>query len=116
MVRYWDKISQEPVTLFFSMPVYNIATGLSQFDSIDKMLTSHNIPWDNMVGYASDMALVMVGKSNSVLNQFLEKQHQLFCLGCLCHLSALCCSASLKKIPVSFDNLLIDIYSKTIYV
>ena len=29
---------------------------------------------------------------------------------CLCHLAALCAAAALKKLPVSIDELLIDIY------
>ena len=61
MVRYWDKISQEPVIRFLSMPVCNITTGQSLFDAIDEAFTSINIPWENMIGYASDIASVMVG-------------------------------------------------------
>ena len=38
MVRYWDKISQEPVTQFLSMPVCNIATGQSLLYAIDEVL------------------------------------------------------------------------------
>ena len=74
MVRYLDKISQEPVTQFLSMLVCNIATGQLLFDAIDEAFTSHNIPWDIMIGYASDMASVKVCKSNSVISQFLEKK------------------------------------------
>ena len=60
-VRYWDKILEEPVTRFLSVPVCNIATGQSLCDAIDEAFTSCNIPWDNMIGYASDTASVMVG-------------------------------------------------------
>ena len=69
----------------------------------------HGVPWNTLIGYASDTASVMVGKYNSVLSRLLSKQLKLFSLGCLCHLGALCAAAGLKKLPVSLDELLIDI-------
>ena len=40
----------------------------------------------------------------------MTKQPKLFSLGCLCHLGALCAAAARKMLPVSLDNLLIDIF------
>ena len=110
MVRYWDKVEQHPVTRFLSMPVCNVATAQSLFTTIEEEFESRGIPWSNMIGYASDTASVMVGKNNSVWSRLLRKQPKLFSLGCLCHLGALCAAAALKKLPVSLDELLIDIY------
>ena len=110
MVRYWDKVAQQPVTRFLCMPVCNIATAQSLFNAIEEAFESRNIPWTNMIGYASDTASVMVGKHNSVLSRLLLKQPKLFSLGCLCHLGALCAAAALKTLPVSLDELLIDIF------
>ena len=62
-----------------------------------------------MIGYASDTASVMVGVRNSVLSIIKLKQPNVFSLGCMCHLAALCAVAGLKKLPVSLDDLLIDI-------
>ena len=63
-----------------------------------------------MIGYASDSASVMVCVRNSVLSRVRSKQPNIFILSCLCHLAALCAAAALKKLPVSIDELLIDIY------
>ena len=52
----------------------------------------------------------MVGKHNSVLSRLLGKQPKLFILGCLCHFGALCAAAAIKKLPVSLNDLLIDIF------
>ena len=92
------------------MPVCNIATGQSLFTAIEQEFDSCKIPWDNMIGFASDTASVMVGKHNSVLSRLLGKQPKLFSLGCLCHLGALCAAAAIKKLPVSLDDLFIDIF------
>ena len=60
MVRYWDKVAEQPVTRFLCMPVCNIATAQSLFTAIEQEFESRNIPWDNLIGYASDTASVMV--------------------------------------------------------
>ena len=60
-------------------------------------------PWRNMVGFASDSASVMVGKRNSVLSRVIQQQGDVFSMGCVCHLAALCATGGLKKLPVSVD-------------
>ena len=65
-----------------------------------------NIPWKNV----SNSANVMVGKRNSVLSRVINQQPDVFSMGCVCHLAALCAAASLKKLPLSIDDLLIDVY------
>ena len=62
------------------------------------------------MGKCSDTANVMVGKRNSVLSRVKQKQPGVFSLGCLCHLANLCATAALKTLPVSVDNLLIDVF------
>jgi len=89
------------------MPVCNIATAASLFAVIELEFGSHNIPWSNRIEYASDTASVLVGE---YLSRFLVKQPKLFSLGCYCHLGALCSAAALKKLLVSLDNLLVDIF------
>ena len=63
-----------------------------------------------MVEYASDSASVMVGVRNSVLSRVRSKQPKIFSLGCLYRLAALCAAAALKKLPVSIDDFLINIF------
>lgn len=110
MVRYWSEHEKQAVTRFLAMPVCNIATGETMFEVISEELDSRSIPWDHLIGYASDTASVMVGKHNSVLSRILQKRPKVFSLGFVCHLAALCATAGLKKLPVSIDTLLIDIY------
>ena len=77
------------------------------FDIIMQELETRGIPWDNLIGFASDTANVMVGKHNSVLSRILDKQSKVFRLGCVCHLAALCATAGLKQLPVSIDIFLL---------
>ena len=95
---------------FLDCPVCNIATGQPLFQALEATLQSRSIPWENVIGFASDSASVMVGIRNSVLSRVRERQPNVFSLGCVCHLAALCATAALKKLPVSIDGLLIDVY------
>ena len=90
------------VTRFLDAPVCNIATGETLFTALSQV---RNIPWSNVIGFASDSASVMVGKRNSVLSRVIQQQPSVFSMGCVCHLSALCAAAGLKKLPLSVDNL-----------
>ena len=110
MVQLWNEAARQPVTRFLAMPVCNIATAEALFDALAKELESRNIPWTNLVGYASDTASVTVGAHNSVLSRIRSTQPKVFSLGCLCHLAALYAAAALKMLPVSVDELLIDIF------
>ena len=110
LVRYWDQLQRQAVTRFLALPVCNIATAEALFKALSNEIDSRGIPWSNMIGYGSDSASVMVGAHNSVLSQIRTKQPNLFSLSCLCHLSALCAAAALKTLPVSIDELLIDIF------
>ena len=80
------------------------------FEALADVLQKRDIPWKNVVGFVSDSASVMVGRRNSVLSRVCEQQPNVFSLGCICHLAALCAAAALKKLPLSIDGLLIDVF------
>ena len=70
MVRYWNECERQVVTRFLAMPICNIATGETMFDIITQELKSRGIPWDNLIGFASDTASVNGWKA-----QFCSKSH-----------------------------------------
>ena len=110
LVRLWDENARQVVVRFLDCPVVNIATGETLFEAINKILEDRAIPWENVIGFGSDSASVMVGRRNSVLSRVRRQNPEVFSLGCVCHLAALCAAAAIKKIPVSIDGLLIDVY------
>ncbi|KAH3844597.1 hypothetical protein DPMN_086856 [Dreissena polymorpha] len=50
----------------------------------------NNIPWENVVGYSSDNAAVMIGNNNSVLSRIRGKVPNVVNIGCLCHIMSTC--------------------------
>ena len=109
-MRLWEERLGKVVTRFLDAPVCNIATGKTLFQALSAVLEARGIPWRNVIGYTSDSTSVMVGKRNSVLSRLIQKQPDVFSLGCVCHLAALCAAAGLKALPLSIDDLLIDIF------
>ena len=113
IVRLWDDKLGKVITRFLDAPACNIATGKTLFRALAVVREARGIPWINVIGFASDSASVMVGKRNSVLSRVIQQQPDVFSLGCICHLAALCAAAALKKLPLSIDDLLID-FSKVL--
>ncbi|KAI6648087.1 hypothetical protein LOD99_11896 [Oopsacas minuta] len=110
LVRYWCNRNNQAMTRFLAMPICNIATAQNLFDALSTVFEKCNLPWENVIGFASDTANVMVGARNSVLSRIGEKQPRVFGLECLCHLAHLCGAAALKSLPISVDVLLIDVF------
>ena len=48
------------------------------FDALAGVLETHQIPWRNVVGFASDSASVIVGKRNSVLSRVISSNLMFF--------------------------------------
>ena len=93
------------------MPVCNIATGETLYNPLIAVLETQYIV-ENVIGFASDSASVMVGKINrlSVLSHVITQQPDVFSMGCVCHLAVLCTAAGLKKLRLSINNLFINVY------
>ena len=72
MVRFWHVESRKPVIRFLVLPVCNVATAQSLFSVLVHQIESCTIPWTNIIGFASDVASVMVGKRNSVLSKLID--------------------------------------------
>ena len=109
-MRFWEEGLGKVVMRFLDAPVCNIATEKALLQALSEVLEARKIPWRNVIGYASDSASVMVGKRNSVLSRLTQKQPDVLSLGSVCHLAALCAAAGLNVLPLSIDDLLIDIF------
>ena len=96
---------------FLGMPVCNRATGANLFEVIDEMMKNSGIPWENVKGFSSDNASVMVGKRNSVLSRVRDvTKQQVFDIGCISHVANLCATALVKCLHEPIEDLLVDTY------
>lgn len=110
LVRVFDDNVGQVVTQFLDMPVCNRATGENLFGTLNAVFENRGLKWENVVGYCSDNASVMVGRHNSVLSRIRNHQPSVFNLGCICHLANLCAGHAVKQLPVPVNDLLVDIF------
>ena len=82
------------------------------FAAVESAFTEDALPFDNLLGFASDGANAMLGRHNSVKTRLLAKQPNLFVMHCICHVAALCAShACSDAIPNDVEQLLQDTYN-----
>ncbi|KAK4320307.1 hypothetical protein Pmani_008813 [Petrolisthes manimaculis] len=103
--------NNEPTTRFYSLiPVEEgHATGL--FASLEGTLKKDELPWDKVVGYASDGENLMQGANNSLLTRIKETAPNLFVLKCYCHTFHLVAEHASKVLSKTADQLIHNIYN-----
>ena len=62
------------------------------------------------MSFESDNCNVMKGKHKGVIALIRKKNASVMDLGCICHLTNLCNVAAMKSLPMSLDDLLVDIF------
>ena len=63
IVRFWHNQLNKVVTRFLDTPVVSITTAETLFKAMPDTMDKRNIPWTKVIGFASDSANVMVGKT-----------------------------------------------------
>ena len=90
------------------------ATAAAIFNKVDGVVTSHNIPWSNCVGFGVDNTSLNVGIRNSIYSRVILKNPACYFMGCPCHLIRnVACKASSAFSNVSgFDveDMCVDVY------
>ena len=82
------------------------------FAAVESAFTEDAVPFDNLLGFASDGANAMLGRHKSVKTRLLAKQPNQFVMHCICHVAALCAShACSDAIPNEVEQLLRDTYN-----
>ena len=86
------------------------ATGENIVQLLDAEFSVHKIPWTNCISLGADNAPVMSGKDKGVYGLLLKKNPKLFMSGCVCHLIHKAAEKGASCLPISVDQLLIDVY------
>ena len=81
------------------------------FQAISHAIERDNIPFCNIIGFASDTTNVMFGQNNSVVSRLKAKVPEVFVIRCICHTAHLCASNAYEKLPRTLEELIHDIYN-----
>lgn len=86
------------------------ATGENLCQILIQSFLEHDIPLNNMIGFAADGCNVMIGEHNSVASRLKENFPGIFILKCVCHSAHLCASEACKELPRRCEGLAREIY------
>lgn len=112
VVRYYDTETNNVKDDFFMLIKLVEADASSLYRHICEAFTSKQIPYkENLIGFASDGANVMMGEHHSVKALLLKDVPSLFIMKCICHSFHLCASYASEKLPKIVEDLTRDIYN-----
>jgi hypothetical protein len=89
-----EKKDIEECLLTLTNPVSGTAVSIT--NSIDEFFVKAGIPWENCVGFGADTCNTMLGEAGGVKAELERRHGQMFVVGCVCHLLALCASSAAK--------------------
>lgn len=99
VARYFDDKSGTVQDRFWGIIELLNCTAESIYKTICDMFIKSKVPFENLIGFASDNASVMMGRKGGVKSFLLNKCKHLYVLGCTCHSLHLCSSAAGKSFP-----------------
>lgn len=115
MVKYLDPVDNviktEMLDIIDVFQSGQGSTGENLYNLIINCLTTHNIPVNNMIGFASDAASYIMGKNNSVTSRLRDAVPGISIFKCVAHSIHLCASEAAKTLPRSCEDLLRNVYS-----
>lgn len=95
----------------FEKTADNSATAEHLFTLVSKSFQDYDIPFKNIIGFASDGCSTMMGQHNSVASRFSDKCPGIYIFKCICHSLHLCASKACKKLPRSCEDLARNVYN-----
>lgn len=97
---------------FLALIKLSAADATTIYTHIVDFFVKHNIPYkNNLIGFASDGANVMMGEHHSVMSFLKKDVPNLYIMKCICHSFHLCASYACEKIPRFVEDLTRDIYN-----
>lgn len=87
------------------------ATAEHLFNIVKASFEKHEVPFSNVVGFASDGCNTMMGCNNSVATRFRDLCPNICILKCICHSLHLCESSACKQLPRMCEDLARDVFN-----
>lgn len=111
LVRYYDSDAKKTIDKYLTLLEVKDCTAKGIFDSLSQFFQKKEIPFDNLVGFASDNASVMMGSKSGVQCLLKQKVPSLYVQGCVCHSMHLCASKACLELPNELEDLARSTYT-----
>lgn len=109
--RFYDLEIQRTQDKFLCLMEVEDCTARGIYTSLVNFFDKHGIPVENLIGFASDNASVMMGGRAGVQALLKERVPALFVQGCVCHSMHLCASNACKELPHRIEELARNVHS-----
>ncbi|XP_047474151.1 uncharacterized protein LOC125028715 [Penaeus chinensis] len=116
LVKYYDKerdcieVSMLDMIDIFQSSIVG-STGENLYELIVGCLQYHNIPLENLIGFAADGAANIMGEQNSLCSRLRASAPGITIFKCICHSLHLCASEAAKCLPRQCEDLIRNVYS-----
>lgn len=111
VTRYFDTAACSVRDRFLALMELKSSDAPTIHATLVKLLKDLRVPLENLVGFASDNASVMMGCNKGVQALLKKTNEHLFVMGCMCHSFHLCSAAAAKHIPVRVERLARNVYN-----
>lgn len=108
MVQFYDK---SLVCVFLDLLEVKDSTAVGIFTAVKECFINKRIPMDNIIGFCSDTASVMMGSKHSVSTLLKKEVPNVVVVKCACHMMHLTASNACLKLPKYIEDLCRNIYS-----
>ena len=81
------------------------------FSLITNLLSDHQIPLENLIGFAADGASNIMGEHNSLTSRLRQEAPGITIFKCACHSIHLCALSAAKTLPWKAEDLIRSIYT-----
>lgn len=99
------------VSEVLSVPVCSMSnTGENIFKLLNEELCKKGLSWNNCICFAADNCSTMTGQYKGTAAFISKENPNVFIQGCACHLIHIAAQKAAKELPVSIEDLLIDLY------
>lgn len=99
------------ITQLFDIVETVFSTAADLYNCLKTTITTKGIAFENLVGFSSDIANVMIGEPNSVFSRLRSELPAIVCMKCSCHMMHLAASKACLQLPRSVEDLLRNIGS-----
>jgi hypothetical protein len=110
-VRFFDNEAKKVKDHHFAFVELESSTAESIFNGILGLFKANNVVMNNLTGFASDNASVMMGDIKGVKSRFLDILPNLFVMPCISHSLHLCASKACTVLPSDLERLCHEIYN-----
>ncbi|XP_034946423.1 uncharacterized protein [Chelonus insularis] len=104
--RFWDLCQA-----FSDTNLVDAATAEHLFNIVKLSFDEYQIPYSNIIGFASDGCNTMMGCNNSVATRFQDLCPNICIFKCICHFLHLCASTDCKQLPRQSEDLARDVFN-----